>query len=109
MAMIIDNLRFSTNINPKEQITVITPFLEQQYLLAEHLKPYDLRGVMTIDKCQGLDCDIVILSCAKQTEDKGSSYLLRDLRRLNVALTRAKKMLIIIGAEKHLRDIRPFE
>lgn len=62
---------------------------------------------MTIDKCQGTDCDIVILSCTKQTADKG--VLLKDLKRLNVSLTRAKKMLIIIGTEKYLRDIHPFD
>ncbi len=35
--------------------------------------------------------------------------LLKDLKRLNVALTRAKKKLIIIGTEKYLKEIVPFD
>ncbi len=79
---------------------MITPFLDQSILLNEHLKPFGIRQVLTIDKCQGIDCDIVILSCTKQTPDQG--VLLKDLKRLNVALTRAKKMLVVIGTEKYL-------
>jgi DNA replication ATP-dependent helicase Dna2 len=35
--------------------------------------------------------------------------LLKDLKRLNVAMTRAKKMLIVIGTEKYLQDISPLD
>jgi len=63
--------------------------------------------VLTIDKSQGIDADIVIISCTKQTSEKG--VLFKDLKRLNVALTRAKKKLIIIGAEKYLKDISPMD
>lgn len=62
---------------------------------------------MTIDKAQGIDCDIVIISCTKQTNEKG--MLLRDLKRLNVALTRAKKKLIMIGTHEYLKQITPFD
>ena len=62
-AMIIQNLS-QCKVDPKS-ITVITPFLDQQLLLNEHLKPYGIKPVLTIDKCQGIDCDIVILSCVK--------------------------------------------
>jgi DNA replication ATP-dependent helicase Dna2 len=61
--------------------------------------------VLTIDKAQGIDNDIVIISCTKQTADRG--ILLKDLKRLNVALTRAKKKLIIIGSLQYLKDINP--
>ena len=104
--MIIDNLRHS-QVDPRS-ITVITPFLDQQILLAQHLKPYGIRQVLTIDKCQGIDCDIVLLSCAKQTPaDQG--FLLKDLKRLNVALTRAKKLLVIIGTEHYLKEVSPLD
>lgn len=101
-AMIVDNLRHC-QVDPRT-ITVITPFLDQQILINDHLKYYGgVRQVLTIDKCQGIDCDIVILSCSKQTGDQG--FLLKDLKRLNVALTRAKKMLIVIGTEEYLKEI----
>jgi superfamily I DNA and/or RNA helicase len=35
--------------------------------------------------------------------------LLKDLKRINVALTRAKKMLVIIGTEEYLKDITPLD
>jgi len=63
--------------------------------------------VLTIDKAQGIDCDIVIISFAKQTGDKG--VLLKDIKRLNVAITRAKKKLILIGAAKYLKEISPVD
>lgn len=35
--------------------------------------------------------------------------LLKDLKRLNVAITRAKKKLILIGTEKYLKEIKPLD
>ena len=49
----------------------------------------------------------MIISCTKQTADKG--VLLKDLKRLNVAITRAKKKLVIIGTEKYLKEIKPLD
>lgn len=89
------------------QLTVISPYLDQQVLLGAHLKPYGLKQVLTIDKAQGIDCEVVIISCTKQTGDKG--VLLKDLKRLNVAITRAKKKLVVVGNEKYLKDIKPWD
>jgi len=86
---------------------VIAPFLDQQLLLGDHLIRYGVKQVLTIDKAQGIDCEVVIISCTKQTGDKG--VLLKDLKRLNVAITRAKKMLILIGTEKYLNEIKPLD
>ena len=71
---------------------MITPFYEQFKLLEKHVPS---TRVLTIDKAQGIDSDVVLISCVKQTGDKG--VLLKDLKRLNVAITRAKKMLIVVG------------
>ena len=35
--------------------------------------------------------------------------LLKDLKRLNVAITRAKKKLVLIGTEKYLKEIKPLD
>ena len=100
-AMVIDNFKHC-GVKP-DTITVITPFLDQCNLLEKHLASYGIKQVLTIDKAQGIDCDIVIISCAKQTGDSG--VLLRDLKRLNVALTRAKKKLVMIGTHEYLKKI----
>jgi superfamily I DNA and/or RNA helicase len=74
------------------------------------LRHYGVRNVLTIDKCQGIDCDIVIISCAKQTPDSSAgSFLFKDLKRLNVALTRSRKMLVMLGSEEYLREISPLD
>lgn len=62
---------------------------------------------MTIDKAQGQDCDIVVISCVKHTADKG--VLLKDVKRLNVAITRARKKLIVVGTDKYLKEIKPWD
>lgn len=41
-------------------------------LLKAHLSMYGVNKVLTIDKSQGIDCDIVIISCTKQTAEKES-------------------------------------
>lgn len=104
--MIIDNFKHC-GVDVKNAITIITPFLDQQMLLKNHLGQYGVSKVLKIDKSQGIDCDIVIISCTKQTPDRG--VLLKDLKRLNVAITRAKKKLIIIGTERYLKDIKPLD
>ena len=94
---IIDNL--SESCIDTARITVMTPFLDQASLLRTHLSQYGVR-VVTFDKGQALDCDIVIVSCSKQTAEKGACN--KELRHINVALTRARMSLIIIGSEKYL-------
>lgn len=61
--------------------------------------------VLTVDKCQGRDKDVVLLSLVRSNEEQNAGNLLKDWRRLNVAITRAKKKLILIGSQKTLRTI----
>lgn len=54
--------------------------------------------ISTVDKFQGRDKDIIILSTVRRMNDRSVGDLLRDWRRVNVALTRSRKKLIIIGS-----------
>lgn len=52
--------------------------------------------VDTVDSFQGSECDVIIISLVRSNTDNDIGFL-KDLRRMNVAMTRARKKLIIIG------------
>ncbi|KAI4605280.1 hypothetical protein J4E80_010714 [Alternaria sp. BMP 0032] len=56
----------------------------------------------TADKFQGRDKEVVIVSCVRSNENGTVGDLLKDRRRVNVALTRARSKLVIVGSEKTL-------
>jgi DNA replication ATP-dependent helicase Dna2 len=58
---------------------------------------YRSESVLTIDKSQGIDREVVVLLI-----ERGNEELVENPRRLNVALTRAKSKLIVIASESHL-------
>ncbi len=64
-------------------------------------------AVSTVDSFQGQECDVVIYSFTRSDENSKSIDVgfLKDLRRLNVAMSRAKKVLIIIGDISYLNDL----
>ena len=83
-------------------IGVIAPYRGQ----VEYMKNYDREysqlklnyniDISTIDSFQGQERDIICISLVR-SNDEGSIGFLKDYRRINVALTRAKKMLIVFG------------
>lgn len=62
--------------------------------------------VGTVDSFQGSEADVVILSLVRNSGRTGAGALgfLRDRRRMNVALSRAKSQLIIVGSLSFLRE-----
>ena len=84
-------------------IGVISPYRAQvQYLRHlfkkhEFFKPYRrLITVNTVDGFQGQERDVILISMVRSNED-GQIGFLRDLRRMNVAITRSRMKLIILG------------
>jgi len=57
------------------------------------------RSVNTVDQFQGSERDIIIVSLTR-TDDKLTGEFIKDFRRINVAISRAKKLLIIIGRKE---------
>jgi len=77
----------------QKHIGIIAPFRGQVAEISRALSSYKKIVVDTIDRYQGSDKEVIILSlCTVE-----SPNLLEDARRFNVALTRAKKKMIIVG------------
>ena len=93
-----------------QQIGVISPYQRQVRHIRELLALEDL-DVNTVDQFQGRDKEIVIYSCVKSNSldsFASNTEILNDRRRLNVALTRAKSKLILIGSKSTLIKFNPF-
>lgn len=84
-------------------VGIISPYRAQvQYLKKlikkyEFFKPYrHLISVNTVDGFQGQERDVILISLVR-SNDEGQIGFLKDLRRMNVAMTRARMKLIILG------------
>ncbi|KAJ5280981.1 Dna2/Cas4 domain of unknown function DUF83 [Penicillium angulare] len=86
-------------------IGVITFYRSQLALLRHSLCRYapDLE-MHTTDKFQGRDKEIVILSCVRSNSDNHVGELMRDWRRVNVAFTRARTKLLVVGSRSTMRN-----
>ncbi len=89
-------------LKPKD-IGVISPYDDQIDLLKMETpkKIRDKLEIKTVDGFQGREKEAIVLSLVRSNK-KGEIGFLSDLRRLNVALTRAKRKLIIVGDSKTL-------
>jgi superfamily I DNA and/or RNA helicase len=78
-----------------DQIAVIAPYAAQVRCLRTRLEIADLE-VDTVDGFQGREKEVVLLTMVR-SNDRGEIGFLADTRRSNVALTRARRKLIVVG------------
>ena len=90
-------------IDERIDVGIISPYRAQvQYLRhlikkTDFFKPFrKIIAVNTVDGFQGQERDIIVVSMVRSNED-GQIGFLRDLRRMNVAITRARMKLLILG------------
>ncbi|XP_068927588.1 DNA replication ATP-dependent helicase/nuclease DNA2 [Petaurus breviceps papuanus] len=96
--------------NPSD-IGVIAPYRQQLKTITDLLTHSSVSAVEvnTVDKYQGRDKSIILVSFVRSNKDGTLGELLKDWRRLNVAITRAKHKLVLLGCVPSLSRYPPVE
>lgn len=100
--------KYENSVDFSGKIGIISPYREQmQKLRTDFVRHFG--GIInkyidfnTIDGFQGQEKEIIIISCVRADENNSSVGFLKDFRRMNVAFTRAKTSLWILGHERSL-------
>lgn len=87
---------------PATEVGVMTHYRSQLFLLKDKLKGYPGVEMHTTDRFQGRDKEVIVLSLVRSNDACNIGDLLRDWRRINVAFTRAKTKLLVIGSKNTL-------
>jgi len=99
---------------PAEEIAVIAPFRAQVRLMQSAIQKKQLTGadaltVETVERIQGQEREVVILSLAAgdpaESKKRGAFYL--SLNRLNVALSRARTKAVLVGSSHAFKALPP--
>lgn len=85
------------------EIAILSPYAAQVRLLQAQLPEIE---VCSIDGYQGRECDVVILSLVRSNPERRLGFL-ADIRRMNVAMTRARRKLMVVGDSATFGD-HPF-
>ncbi|KAF9494344.1 P-loop containing nucleoside triphosphate hydrolase protein [Pleurotus eryngii] len=92
-----------------EQIAVITPYQAQVTLLSTLLRPVHGQSleIGTVDGMQGREKEAVVISLVRSNDRREVGFL-KEKRRLNVAMTRAKRSLCVVGDSSTICHGGPF-
>jgi regulator of nonsense transcripts 1 len=74
---------------------------DQAAISCQHLVDSGWLMMSSVDGFQGREADVVIF-CTVRCNPKGSIGFLKDARRMNVAITRARRVLVVIGSRETL-------
>lgn len=107
---LVENLvnKYERELDFSGKIGVISPYKEQAMTMRRQFRSHFGASIAqyvdfnTIDGFQGQEKEIIIISCVRADDSKTSVGFLRDFRRMNVALTRAKTSMWILGHQKSL-------
>ncbi|MGY0354235.1 AAA domain-containing protein [Enterococcus avium] len=103
------NKRYNA-INKIATVGVISGYNGQKTVLTKLINPNSNRwtnleiSIENIDAYQGAEVDIVFYSVVRSNNDRRIGFL-KDNRRLNVSLSRAKRLLVIVGDDLFLKDV----
>jgi len=84
------------DLSDRSSVGVISPYRGQIDILSDLFNEEKMVTVNTIDSFQGQERDVIYLSLVR-SNDRSEIGFLRDYRRMNVAMTRARMKLVVIG------------
>jgi superfamily I DNA and/or RNA helicase len=103
LTTMVETLLVENPLGPFPSVGIISPYKQQIVILrdlfdhAPSLQEYSDRiAINTIDSFQGQERDVVYISMTRSNTESSIGFL-ADIRRMNVAMTRARKKLIVIG------------
>ena len=115
LTQLVETLREHYSTENFPTVAVISPYKQQINVLKEQLihcpelQPYlDKISVNTIDSFQGQERDVVYISMVR-SNNEGEIGFLSDIRRMNVAMTRARKKLVVVGDSATLAQLPFYE
>ncbi len=113
LKLLLEQYSESNKSGKRITIGIISPYKEQvQYLINKVEEDEDFNNyrsqiaIKTVDGFQGQERDVIYISLVRSNDLKEIGFL-NDIRRMNVALTRAKKKLVVIGDSATLAN-HPF-
>ncbi|XP_060051356.1 DNA replication ATP-dependent helicase/nuclease DNA2 isoform X1 [Erinaceus europaeus] len=110
LIVFLTSIFIKAGCNPSD-IGIIAPYRQQLKIINDLLarSSVGMVEVNTVDKYQGRDKSIILVSFVRSNKDGTLGELLKDWRRLNVAVTRAKHKLILLGCVPSLTRYPPLE
>jgi len=110
-----EEYRLSAGDGEKPGVAVITMYGRQIKSIKDEIKTRKmsfknigfnfLRDVSTVDDYQGKEKDIVLLNMVQNSRYKGASEFLKKFNRINVAISRARTMLIVVGSREFFSKV----
>ena len=95
-------------LKSSSQVAVISPYRGQVKLLKDHFRSTfgdqskEVIDVNTVDGFQGREKELVIFSCVRCNKEQNIGFV-SDFRRMNVAITRARSAVLVIGSASTLK------
>lgn len=96
-------------LKSSSRLAIISPYNYQVKLLKDRFKQIfkeeakEVVDIITVDGCQGREKDVVIFSCVRASKSKSIGFL-SDFRRMNVAITRARSSVLVVGSASTLKN-----
>lgn len=109
--ILIQYLKKQISLYPEATVGILSPYKQQVKLIEETFLTENFCSyakIDTIDGFQGEEKDIIAISLVR-SNDKGELGFLKDIRRMNVAITRAKKKMVVIGDSATLASHQFYE